>query len=165
MGPIYLFRLLKNFEVVEDKYFMKNYKKIFFIINLILLGGIIILLIFLGIFTSFKISKQFILKFFEQRKENQPYYLVYVNTSGGMSYYGQIKKEEKDYLILKDPAYLNIQSPEKEGDQPKITLQLMKDEFFRPLPEMKIYKNAIVFIQQLSEDSPILSAYRQLQNK
>lgn len=136
-------------------------------IIILLLIILIVLLVILGlVFTIIRTHKPTFLYRLFGGEVKMPYYLVYVNSgSGSASYYGQIKKEEKDYLILKDPAYLNIQSPEKEGDQPKITLQLMKDEFFRPLPEMKIYKNAIVFIQQLSEDSPILSAYRQFQNK
>ena len=142
---------------------MNKIKKIVLIAVLILLVVIVILAL---VFTIVKTRKPaFLYKLFGGTIE-EPYYLIYVNTgNGSASYYGQIIKEEKDFLILKDPGYLNVQPPEKEGEQPKITFQQMKDEFFRPLPEMKIYKSSIVFLQQLAEDSPVISAYKQIKNK
>jgi len=89
------------------------------------------------------------------------YYIVYVQTgAGSASYYGQIVKQTEDYLVLKDPGYINVQPGENEGDQPQVNFALMKDEFFKPVSEMTILKNNIVFIQQLADDSPIVSFYK-----
>jgi len=89
------------------------------------------------------------------------YYSVYVQTGNGSAvYYGQIVKQSEEYLVLKDPGYINVQPAQKEDEQPQVNFALMKDEFFKPLPEMTIFKNNIVFIQQLSDDSPIVSFYK-----
>jgi len=89
------------------------------------------------------------------------YYSVYVQTGNGSAvYYGQIVKQSEEYLVLKDPGYINVQPAQNEDEQPQINFALMKDEFFKPLPEMTIFKNNIVFIQQLSDDSPIVSFYK-----
>ena len=89
------------------------------------------------------------------------YFLVYVMTgNGSASYYGQIAKETDDYIILKDPGYINIQPAQKEGEQPQVTYTFMKDEFFKPVSEVKIYKDKVVFVQELTNDSPIVNFYK-----
>jgi IMP dehydrogenase/GMP reductase len=92
---------------------------------------------------------------------NDKYFLVYVMTgNGSASYYGQIVKETDDYIILKDPGYINIQPAQKEGEQPQVTYNFMKDEFFKPVSEVKIYKDKVVFVQELTNDSPIVNFYK-----
>lgn len=94
------------------------------------------------------------------------YFLVYVTTgNGSASYYGQIAKETDDYIILKDPGYLNIQPTENEEEQPQVTYTFMKDEFFKPVSELKIYKDKVVFVQELTNDSPIVNFYKQQQSR
>lgn len=97
---------------------------------------------------------------------NNKYFLVYVQTgNGSASYYGQITKETEDYIILKDPGYINVTPAQKEGEQPQVTYNFMKDEFFKPISEMKIYKDKIVFIEELTDDSPIVNFYKNQVNK
>ncbi len=94
------------------------------------------------------------------------YSLVYVQTgNGSASYYGQIIKETSDYITLKDPGYINIQPAQKEGEQPQVSFVLMKDEFFKPISEMKIVKQNVVFVQELANDSPIVDFYKNQVNK
>lgn len=94
------------------------------------------------------------------------YHLVYVQTgNGSASYYGQIIKETSDYITLKDPGYINIQPAQKEGEQPQVSFVLMKDEFFKPVSEMKIAKQNVVFVQELANDSPIVDFYKNQVNK
>ncbi len=96
-----------------------------------------------------------------EKVQSDKYYLVYVQTgNGSASYYGQIIRETEQTLVLKDPGYINVQQPQKEGDQPQASFALMKDEFFKPISEMTIYKQNIVFIQQLDDDSPIVGYYK-----
>lgn len=88
------------------------------------------------------------------------YYLVYIaNGTNSLGYYGQIIKNTDDLLILKNPGYINVQAAAKEGDQPQVSFNQLKDEFFKPLPEMTINKDYVVFIQELASDSPVIKAY------
>jgi hypothetical protein len=88
------------------------------------------------------------------------YSLVYIQTGGNTtSYYGQIINDNEEFIILKNPGYINIEEAAEEGENPVISFRQMKDESIKPLPEMKIYKHNIIFIQELSTDSPIIQAY------
>ena len=94
--------------------------------------------------------------------EEAPIYsLVYIQMGGSTTgYYGQIIKNNDEFIILKNPGYINIQEATKEGEDPIISFRQMKDESIKPLPEMKIYKHSIIFTQELSADSPIIQAYK-----
>lgn len=97
-------------------------------------------------------------------EEASIYSLVYVQAgNSATSYFGQIIKDGNEVIILKNPGYLDAQAAAKEGEQPTITFRQMKDESLKPLPEMKIYKQNIIFIQELSADSPITQAYKDAQ--
>ena len=93
--------------------------------------------------------------------EKAPVYsLVYVRVgSNPFSYYGQIIKNSEEAIVLKDPGYIDVQQSTEEGEQAQVSFRLMESDFFKPLPEMRIYKQNIIFIQDLSADSPIVSAY------
>jgi len=129
------------------------------LIALIVVLAILLIVILIG--SLLKTHKPAFLYRLFVSQETAPYYLVYVNTGGGSaSYYGQIVKEEREFLILKNPGYLDVQQPQKEGEQPQISFRQMKDDPLKPLPEMKIYKNNIIFVQELSADSPVIAAYK-----
>jgi len=139
---------------------MNKIKKLSLIVLIVALA---ILLIVVLIWSVVKTHKPACLYRLFVGQETAPYYLVYANTgAGSASYYGQIVKDEKEFLILKNPGYIDVQQSTKEGEQPQISFRQMKDEFFKPLPEMKIYKNNIVFVQELFADSPIISAYKNI---
>ncbi|MCX8015965.1 MAG: hypothetical protein N2692_01535 [Patescibacteria group bacterium] len=126
---------------------------------LILILVIILIIIIVGI--AALIIKGGSVKNLFSNQASGKYHLVYVQTgNGSASYYGQIIKEGENYVLLKDPGYINIQAAQKEGEQPQVSFALMKDEFFKPISEMKIYKSNIVFIQQLADDSPIVNFYK-----
>jgi hypothetical protein len=96
-----------------------------------------------------------------EKVQSNKYYMVYVDSgNGGATYYGQIAREDGQVLVLKDPGYINVQQPQEEGAQPQVNFTLMKDEFFKPISEMTIYKQSIVFIQQLTDESPIVDYYK-----
>lgn len=89
------------------------------------------------------------------------YYVVFVQTGGGAtSYYGHIISSDRETLILSQPSYIDVQAAAKEGEQPQVSFRQMKDDFLKPLAEMTIYKQNVVFIQELSSDSPIIEAYK-----
>lgn len=88
------------------------------------------------------------------------YYLVYIaNGASSLGYYGQITKNTDDLLVLKNPGYINVQAAAEEGGQPQVSFNQLKDEFFKPMPEITINKNYVVFIQELASDSPVVKAY------
>jgi hypothetical protein len=92
---------------------------------------------------------------------NNPTSLISLNLGNNNTfYYGQIIKNNDEFIILKNPGYINIQEATKEGEDPIISFRQMKDESIKPLPEMKIYKHSIIFTQELSVDSPIIQAYK-----
>lgn len=96
-----------------------------------------------------------------EKSQSNKYYMIYVNSgSGSATYYGQIIRETEQTIVLKDPGYVNVQQPQEEGAQPQASFALMKDEFFKPISEMTIYKQNIVFTQQLSDDSPVVGFYK-----
>lgn len=129
---------------------------ILIIIAIILIAGIVALIIKGGNIKNIISTPSF----------SNKYFLVYVQTgNGSASYYGQITKEAEDYIILKDPGYINVTPAQKEGEQPQVTYNFMKDEFFKPVSEMKIYKDKIVFIEELTDNSPIVNFYKNQVNK
>lgn len=90
------------------------------------------------------------------------YSLVLVQAgSNTASYFGQITGDDHGIITLKDPGYIDVQPAKDSKSQPQISFYLMKDEFIKPLTEMKIYKQNIIFVQELASDSPILNAYKQ----
>lgn len=89
------------------------------------------------------------------------YYVVFVQTgNGATSYYGHIIDSDRETLVLSQPSYIDVQPAAKEGEQPQISFRQMKDDFLKPKAEMTIYKQNVVFIQELSSDSPIIEAYK-----
>jgi len=135
---------------------MSKVKKIILILILV----IILIILVVGII-ALVIKGGNVKSLFGGLTGSDKYFLVYVMTgNGSASYYGQIAKETDDYIILKDPGYINIQPAQKEGEQPQVTYNFMKDEFFKPVSEVKIYKDKVVFVQELTNDSPIVNFYK-----
>lgn len=129
------------------------------LISLIVVLAILLIVVLIG--SLLKTHKPVFLYQLFVSQETAPYYMVYVNTgTTGTSYYGQIAKEEREFLILKNPGYLDVQAAAKEGEQPQVSFRQVKDDPLKPLPEMKIYKNNIIFVQELSADSPVIQAYK-----
>jgi hypothetical protein len=136
---------------------MSKVKKIILILILV----IILIILVVGII-ALVIKGGNVKSLFGGLTGSDKYFLVYVMTgNGSASYYGQIAKETDDYIILKDPGYINIQPAQKEGEQAQVTYNFMKDEFFKPVSELKIYKDKVVFVQELTNDSPIVNFYKQ----
>ncbi|MGB9848030.1 MAG: hypothetical protein ACPLKV_02400 [Minisyncoccia bacterium] len=139
---------------------MNKFKKIILILILV----IILIILVVGI-VAVLIKGGNIKNLFGSAASSK-YYLVYVQTgNASASYYGQILKEASEYIVLKDPGYINVVPAQKEGEQPQVTYNFMKDEFFKPVSEMKIYKDKIVFIEELADDSPIVNFYKNQVNK
>lgn len=90
------------------------------------------------------------------------FYLVYLNLgNGNMSYYGQGIKKSGDYLILGQPFFLRPVANESTGET-ILNLEKLSDSFYQPLPEMKISKYNIIFIQQLESDSPVIQEFNKI---
>jgi len=95
--------------------------------------------------------------------EDNNFYLVYLNVgSNNMSYYGQGLKKSGDYLILGQPFFLRPITDEATGET-TLNLEKSSDNFYQPLPEMKISQYSIIFIQQLESDSPVVQEYNKIQ--
>ncbi len=78
------------------------------------------------------------------------------------TYYGEIIKWGREYIVLKNPAYIDVRQPQDGvSAEPAVTFRRFSDDFYRPKPEAKIFKQNIIFLQELSADSPIYGAYKQ----
>ncbi|MCD6471007.1 hypothetical protein J7K86_00530 [bacterium] len=76
----------------------------------------------------------------------------------GQVYFGHIVKQTRNWIILRDVYYLQIQQlSTKEGEKPKSQPTLVKlgNELHKPTSEMKINRDQILFVENLKSDSPI----------
>ena len=139
-------------EVANRKKAKKPKRKIGYLFLWVALG-ILIMASLTALYFNLKASGY--LNKYIQSDEN--FYLVHLNLGdSSVSYYGQILKDSKEYLTLKDPLF--IQSKEEDG-QTSLILTKLTDSFYKPLPEMKISKEYIIFMQPLEKDSPIILEY------
>lgn len=144
---------------------MNKTLKTLLVVLLIAIAIIIIVLALFG-FVSKTHRPAFLYNF--MKGGNEGYFMIFVSAgSNGTSYYGQIKYEGDDELILSNPGYIEITestSDESDDSSPSVILRLMKDDFYAPMNELTIYKKNVIFIQQLSDDSPVVSAYKKISN-
>ncbi|MDP1629403.1 MAG: hypothetical protein Q8L57_02170 [bacterium] len=100
-------------------------------------------------------------KFFTERPPKL--WAVYLSAGNTpTTYYGEIAKWGKEYIVVKNPAYVDVRQPQ-EGTtgEPTVTFRRLSEEFYRPKPEAKIFRQNIIFLQELAADSPIHEAYKQ----
>ena len=117
----------------------------------------------LGAVSYFKWPNFVYAKFFTEKTPRL--WAVYLAAAAGapITYYGEIAKWDKEYIVLKNPAYIDVQRPQNgTSTEPTVTFRRLADEFYRPKPEVKIFKQNIIFLQELQSDSPIREAYKQV---
>ncbi|MFH0779657.1 MAG: hypothetical protein V1928_02240 [Parcubacteria group bacterium] len=93
--------------------------------------------------------------------------------SNGQVYFGKAAHIHDDYVKLTDIYYLQLtkalqdQQPPVANSQNNQQLMLMKlgNELHGPLDKMLINRSHITFIEDLKEDSQVVKAIRQYQNK
>jgi hypothetical protein len=142
-------------EIVKKKKVKKRGNKIGYLFLWFILG-VLIIVSMVALFFNLKASG-YLDKFF---LGDSAIYFISLNLGNGNAfYYGQIINDNEEFIILKNPGYINIEEAAEEGENPVISFRQMKDESIKPLPEMKIYKHNIIFIQELSTDSSITRAY------
>lgn len=95
------------------------------------------------------------------------YQAVFLNN--GQVYFGRIYKESSQYPILKNIYYLQVaqSSPSlQNGEEIPANINLIKlgTEIHGPKDEMRINRDSIIFIEDLSPDSRILEAITRLNN-
>jgi len=121
----------------------------------------VLLIVLAGIWCMIKTKKPAFLYNVLISESAPVYSLVFVQTGNtATSYYGQIIEDNKETIVLKNPGYLDVQAGKEKDDQPTITFRQTKDDSLKPLPMMTIYKNNVVFVQELASDSPIVEAYK-----
>jgi len=100
-------------------------------------------------------------KFFTEKPAKL--WAVYLNAGGQpTTYYGEIVKWKDDYIVLKNPAYIDVRQPQNgTSSEPTVVFRRLSDEFYKPKPEAKIFWQNIIFLQELADDSPIHEAYKQ----
>ena len=89
---------------------------------------------------------------------------VFLNN--GRTYFGHIIKQDVRFLTLTNVYYIQVQqlAPDQEGAQPQQQLSLVNiaDELHQPEDVMKINLDNVLFVQELKEDSQIVTTIGQL---
>lgn len=97
------------------------------------------------------------------KKPTPRWYAIFLDNN--QAYFGQIVRQTKNFVVLKNVYYLQVQqsAQEKERAQgPQLSLVRLKDEIHGPEDEMKINRNHILFIEQLRADSQIVQKINEI---
>jgi len=83
--------------------------------------------------------------------------------SNGQVYFGKMTNKNAGYVVMKDIYYLQLKRPlqeQKPGEQaqPDLTLIKLGNELHGPLDRMEINKNHVLFVEDLKDDSKVVTA-------
>lgn len=101
--------------------------------------------------------------------ENDKYQAVFM--SNGQVYFGKLSNLDAGYAQLKDIYYLQVQQPvqpaaeKKDSDQPQVSLTKLGKELHGPTDQMHISRDQILFWENLRDDSTVVKAIKNYQNK
>lgn len=110
---------------------------------------------------------------------------VAVFLTNNQVYFGKLVDERSAYPVLRDVYYLRVQrslvpaenedanikvedqksSPPPQQQQNELTLIKMGSELHGPVDEIKLNKDHILYIEDLKEDSKVVKAIREFQQK
>ena len=136
----------------------KNFKKYLY---LILLIASVVILVF--------IVNQFV--FDISRYDSDRWKAVFL--TNGQVYFGKIKDETSDPVIITDIYYLKVSRPLQQisageelikFDKPEISLVKLGNELHGPEDEMRINRQHILFIETLKPDSKVVTAIKNFKN-
>ncbi|MFH0806180.1 MAG: hypothetical protein V1885_00400 [Candidatus Brennerbacteria bacterium] len=87
--------------------------------------------------------------------------------SNGQVYFGKLYHARSQYAVLRDIYYLQVtQSPQpiQEGQTPPANVNVVKlgGELHGPEDEMRINRDQILFVEDLRDDSRVVTAIEQL---
>ena len=98
--------------------------------------------------------------------DSSKYQAVFV--SNGQVYFGKVSGEKKDYVSVSDVYYMVLKQPlqnqkaegtEQDQTKPEYTLVKLGKEMHGPT-SMSINKDQILFIENLSDDSKVVSTIK-----
>jgi len=97
---------------------------------------------------------------------NSGYQAVFLDN--GQVYFGKLYAENSQYPVLKDIYYLQVTQPPqplREGETPPANINLVKlgAELHGPADEMRINRDHILFIEDLTSGSRVMQAIVQFQ--
>ncbi len=137
-------------------------------IKVLIFGLIALFFLFLIVFAAFFAvayfkKPDFLYQKFFAEKTPKLWAVYLIASNAPITYYGEITKWGKEYIVVKNPAYIDVQRPAEGATttQPTVTFRRLSDEFYRPEPEARFFKQNIIFLQELAGDSPIFNAYKQ----
>ena len=134
------------------------WKKIKIAVGILILA---VLVLWLATYTSL-LPVQFTPRF------SSSYQAVFL--TNGQVYFGKLYRENSSFPVLRDVYYLQVTQPPQplqEGQTPPTNINLVKlgGELHGPQDEMRINKNQILFVEDLKNDSKVVTAIQQLENQ
>lgn len=90
--------------------------------------------------------------------------------SNGQVYFGKVRSETAPVITVTDIYYLQVQRQiqPKEGEeaaQPDVKLVKLGNEIHGPLDQMRINRDAMLFVEDLKEDGKVVEAIRRFQRE
>jgi hypothetical protein len=87
--------------------------------------------------------------------------------TNGQVYFGKLYKDRSQYPVLRDIYYLQVTQPPQPlqpGEVPPANINVVKlgAELHGPNDEMRINRDSILFIEDLKDDSRVVTAIKQL---
>jgi hypothetical protein len=138
----------------------------------IILGAVVVVLLVLGILFRDKL--------FSKGGNSQAPAAASTKLSGyqavfltnGQVYFGKIAKQDAGELVIKDIYYLQVVQPPLQGQQtgeaaqqaqaqPQVSLVKLGSELHGPSDEMHIYKNQVLFYEDLKDDGKVSQAIKE----
>lgn len=82
--------------------------------------------------------------------------------TNGQVYFGHLKEQNRNYVVLKNTYYLRV-ADQPSAQQQQINLVKLSDEIHGPEDQMYISKEQIVFWENLKSDSQVARIINQLE--
>ncbi|MFZ5365022.1 MAG: hypothetical protein ACOZBH_02375 [Patescibacteria group bacterium] len=103
------------------------------------------------------------LYFFVYRKgiNKSDYQAIFL--SNGQVYFGKVTNKNAGYVVMKDIYYLQLKQPlqeqtEQQQNSPDLILIKLGNELHGPMDRMEINRNHVLFIEDLKDDSKVVTA-------
>ena len=83
----------------------------------------------------------------------------------GQVYFGKVKHPKRTYVIVTDVYYFGPSSSSGQGAASDLVLVKLGSELHGPTNEMKILRDHILFIEELTPESRVVEAIREYKDK
>ncbi|MBI2633296.1 MAG: hypothetical protein HYW78_02800 [Parcubacteria group bacterium] len=103
----------------------------------------------------------FFYQFFVAKKKAKQYFAVSLDS--GQIYFGRLTRTTANTVTLKNVYFIQVQPAEEKDKQPQLSLQSILTTLPQPKDEIMLFKQAIISIMPLRDDSQVAQFIKQQQ--